>query len=363
MKKKVIVIGGGFAGLTTAYYLSRGGFSVEVHEKSYSWGGLIQTHHTEFGLIETAANGLLKTQALVELCREVGVSLMEAGDRSKKRFIYRRGAPRRWPLSGAETLRLLPSALSLLINKSRKKPKPTQKLSHWVEQTLNATALNYLVAPALQGVYADDPENMSACLVMDRFFTPKKNPFAKTPLFVSSGQINPFGYSSFSEKKVKSCTVAPKKGMGELVERLVGWLSQNRVALYLNSDYMLPTKLNCPHVVCTGMGEAAEIIKEQAPTLSQKLLEVERLSLVSTTVFFKRTSEDRQGFGCLFPKSENFFHLGVLYNDCIFWNRSEKYRSETWIGGGALNPTAIKCSDEEILERLLKDRTRVQKKQ
>lgn len=335
--KKATVIGGGFAGLTTAYYLSRSGFSVEVHERAHSWGGLLKTHHTPFGMIETAANGILKTQALVELCQEVGISLMGAGKKSKRRFIYRNAA-KRWPLNGMETFQLLPSLFLLLVCKKHKKPKPGQRLSHWVEETLNAKALNYLVAPALQGVYADSPEYMSAHLIMDRFFkTPKK------------------------KTRKKLCTVAPEKGMGQLVDQLVSWLKKNQVALYPGSHYTLPTTLSHPHIVCTGVKATTQIIKQQCSTLSQKLSNVDRLSLVSTTVFFKPSPDDLEGFGCLFPECENFFHLGVLYNDCIFENRSQEYRSETWIGGGATNPTAIGCSDKEILDGILRDRARVQK--
>ena len=337
MEKRAVVVGGGFAGLTTAYYLSRAGFFVEIHEKSDSWGGLLKTHHTEWGMIETAANGILRTQALVELCQDINVSLITASERSRKKFIYR-NSPKRWPLSWMETLTLFPSVISLLINRSHKKPKPGQNLSHWVKHTLNPTALEYLIAPALQGVYASDPEKLSAPLIMNRFFNPR----------------------SSREKREKLSTVAPERGMGELVNRLVEWLRVHRVVLHLNSHYTLPERLDCPHVVCTGLGEASQIIKGQAPQLYQKLSEVDRHSLLSTTVFFQRSSEDLEGFGCLFPRSENFFHLGVLYNDCIFKNRSDKYRSETWIGGGALNPRAIGHSDEEILEWILKDRRRIQ---
>lgn len=323
--------------MTTAYYLSRGGFSIELHERTGVWGGLLQTHHTEFGMIEQAANGILKTQTLVNLCQDMGISLVRAGERSRKRYIYR-GFPKRWPLGGVETLRLLPSVFSLFVNRASREPKPGQSLSHWVRENFNSTVLDYLVAPALQGVYAGDPDRMSARLVMDRFFHPVRK-----------------------RKMGKLCTVAPEGGMGELIGRLVDGLRKGGVILHLNSPYALPRTLQAPHVLCTGVQGASELIKDPMASLSQKLSRVDRYSLVSTTVFFKRSSEDIEGFGCLFPRPENFFHLGVLYNDCIFGNRSQDFRSETWIGGGALSPEFIHLSDGEILARIEKDRGRLQK--
>ena len=171
--KPVILIGGGFAGLTTAYYLRQKGFSVELHEKSSSWGGLLQTRKTPFGMVEKAANGILKTPLLVNLCKDLGILLLEPNSRSKKRFIYR-NQPKRWPLKGVETMKLLPSLMGLWLHKQKKEPQPGQTLAHWGKQNLGSAALNYLLAPALQGIYADTPEKMSASLIMSRFFHPSK---------------------------------------------------------------------------------------------------------------------------------------------------------------------------------------------
>ena len=317
MKKRITVIGGGFSGLTTAYYFRRSGFSVEVHEKSSSWGGVLQTHHTKFGMIETAANGILKTPTLVNLCQDINVRLLSS--QKKKRFIYR-NQPRQWPLTKKQTLQLLPSLISLLINKNSKKPTSGQTLADWTRQNLGTPALDYLVAPALQGVYADDPENMSAPLVLAPFFRSKK-----------------------------SHMVAPEKGMGDLVNQLVVWLKKHCVDLYTNSPYTLPKKWTYPHIICTDI--------KSLPSFHPALIKsarVKTLSLVSTTVFFRPSLEDLDGFGCLFPKAENFFHLGVLFNNCIFENRSQ-YRSETWIGKGN------HLSDEELLKKVLQDRLRIQK--
>ncbi|PYS44877.1 MAG: hypothetical protein DMF71_01990 [Acidobacteria bacterium] len=52
MKPTITVVGAGFSGLVTAYYLVKAGEHVRVLEKSSRAGGLLQTIHTEHGLVE-----------------------------------------------------------------------------------------------------------------------------------------------------------------------------------------------------------------------------------------------------------------------------------------------------------------------
>lgn len=371
MKKKVVVVGGGFSGLTTAYYLCRAGFSVEVHEASHSWGGVLQTHLTKFGMIETAANGFLRTQTLVDLCEDLGVFLLEAGEKSRRRLIYRDG-PRRWPLKIRETLGFLPALAHLLVQKTSKRPLPGQSLSDWARQNLGSPALDYLVGPALQGVYADDSEKMSARLVLQKFFPEEKDNLSPPHCFPRRlVKPCPGRWRPRRLRLGRSHMVAPEKGMGELIDRLVDWLGRYGVGLYLNSSYVLPKekKWAAPHVICTGLKGFFHLVKGHPvqdelvknKSFSEVFSGIETLSLTSTTIFFERSSKDLQAFGCLFPRTEGFFHLGVLFNDCIFDNRSSKYRSETWIGGGAFYPTAHELSDTELLEKVLQDRQHLQR--
>ena len=104
--KKVSVVGAGFSGLLTSYYLLKKGVGVEIFESQARPGGLIQTVETEYGKVETAANGLLNSEELEALCRDIGVELMSTRDEARKRFIVRDGVASRWPLKIFETIRL-----------------------------------------------------------------------------------------------------------------------------------------------------------------------------------------------------------------------------------------------------------------
>src|SRR5216684_3956276 len=110
------VVGAGFSGLVTAYYLVKDGFKVQISEQSSRAGGLIRTMRTPHGLVETAANGLLNSARLEALCADIGVPLLPTRRDGRKRFIFR-GKPRQIPLNASDVLslgaRLAASATSL----------------------------------------------------------------------------------------------------------------------------------------------------------------------------------------------------------------------------------------------------------
>src|SRR5205807_6447531 len=104
MTKLITVIGAGFSGLTSAYFLVKRGFNVRVVEKNNRTGGLIETIQTDYGIVEKAANGILCSAKLEAIAKDVGVPLLTTRREGHKRFIYR-GKPRQLPLNLIETLK------------------------------------------------------------------------------------------------------------------------------------------------------------------------------------------------------------------------------------------------------------------
>src|SRR4051812_5904277 len=74
---KVSIVGAGFSGLTLAYFLVKRGVHVEVFEKENRVGGLLHTHRSEVGLIETAANGVWNTALCEQMFDDIGLTLAE----------------------------------------------------------------------------------------------------------------------------------------------------------------------------------------------------------------------------------------------------------------------------------------------
>lgn len=330
--KKITVVGGGFSGLVTAYYLSREGFSVEIHEASSRLGGLLGSERTEQGLAESAANGFINSEDLNEIFQDLGLeALSPQAEYAKKRYIYRQGL-KRWPLRFFESLALISKfLLKFLFAKKSLIPQARETIWNWGLRNLTRPATDYLLRPGLQGIYAGDIGRMSAELVLGPLFQGKK-------------------------KKYKG-TVSLKNGMEEFIKVLAKKLESQGVRIHLNSKYQL-SSLAEPHVVAVSAAAAPSVVEKVAPSLAQSLRDIEVLSVLSVTVFLENPPQKIEGFGTLFPQDQGFQVLGVLSPTYIFANRGPGY-SETWIFGGTHSPGMLKKSDEEILEVIQKERARI----
>lgn len=323
------VLGAGFSGLSIAYFLKKYGHEVTIVETEKT-GGLLQSRQTPHGLVETAANALLANAVVEDMARDIGVELLSTLPSAKKRFIYRNEKMRRWPLSFVSSMRMLCEVLPrFMANRKAFTPLKGESVLAWGQKHIGLEATKYLLLPALSGVYAGDPAKLSASLVFGRFF---------------SGARIPRG-------KLKG-SVAPRGGMGEWTQKCETWLKEHGVSF--RTDFQLDCETT---IVAIPPPKAASFLATKAPRLARALAKIPMNSLLTATAFFSGSSID--GFGCLFPREENFRALGVLANDKIFIGRSHNCHSETWILGGALDPAVLTLSEDEIRDVILKDRAKL----
>lgn len=331
---QVKVVGAGFSGLVTAYYLVKEGFRVQVLERKSRPGGLIATIQTEHGPVETAANGIRNSARLEAICADIGVPLQPTRREARARFIFR-GQPRRFPLSAAEVMKLgfrfAASATSL-------SPRPFETIVDWGQRVIGTGATDFLLAPALGGIYAGDPVRLSASLVFGRAALPAH--------LQTTSPLRP---------KLRG-TVAPPNGMQQLIVGLCKYLERAGVDLIF--DHEAEIKPDEPAVVCTSAPGAAACLGEVAPQLSQSLRQIEMMPVVTATCQYQATAAKLQGFGCLFPRGEGFRARGVLFNEYIFSGRGPAH-SETWIFGGALDPNIVQLSDSDLIETIAVERERL----
>ena len=327
--KHVTVIGGGFSGLVTAYYLTRSGVHVTLLEKQDRLGGLLGTQKTEYGLVELAANGIRPTSRLEVLCEELGVPLLESKSESRKRLLFR-GRPRQWPLGSLESLAMGGRLAGNLIA-GRFRPREGETIERWSTRVLGAGAAHYIVGAALQGIYAGDPKRLSAPLI---FGKKKRKP--------SKGRLKTL--------------VAPPGGMGQLVDalgnRLIELGADVRTAVTATDD------VDGTVIVCTSARDAAGLIRRRAPQAAAILDQVEMLPLVRVTAFYPPEENRFGGFGILFPRQQGVRALGVLFNTNIFRERGSAH-SESWILGGAQDRDVVNLDDELLHALVASDRARV----
>ncbi len=332
--KKVTIVGAGFAGLTLAHHLHKHGFETVIFDRQESAGGMLETIRTPHGQVETAANALLSDKNVEDLFVDVGVEFAERGPVLKKRYIFWE-EPRRWPLTWGTSFKGAKQLFNFMVRGDRSIwPDNGESVHDWAERAVNKELAERLFEPGLQGIYAGDPLQLSANLIL-RAMTQNKPPR---------------GYYKGS--------VAPVNGMGSLMSALAEDLVTKGALFQFRTGFKMPEFITTPTVICTSAWNAAEIFQMTHPQFSQILKQCESVSLVRVTCFFKPADTDLDGYGCLFPVQQRFHSLGVLFDSCIFPNRSQ-LRAESWILGGAQYPEIGAWSDEQVIESIVADRKRM----
>jgi protoporphyrinogen/coproporphyrinogen III oxidase len=341
--KKVLIVGAGFSGLSLAFELAKKGLSVDIVDQMGEVGGMISTPQTYFGYYETSANGFLNTIQVEKFLKEINCDYVGSSEKAKKRFIYR-SFPKRWPLNFKESCIFLIKILKTFLKGSHdRRPLQSETVKEWSLRLFTPEVTNYLIAPALQGIYAGDINLLSAEMVLGPMLNSKRSP----------------------AKKSKSSLLSAKDGMGAVMQQLKNSLTEKGVRFHFFTPWSneLTSRFSpdCT-VIATSVFEAAKILEKMdvygAYENFHILRQAESLPLTTATCFLKESPKDYTGFGILFPRSEKIRALGVLMNNIIF-DRKSFFFTETWIFGGAKDKEIQSTPDNELREMIQKDRTTV----
>jgi protoporphyrinogen/coproporphyrinogen III oxidase len=182
----VVIVGGGISGLSTAYYLARGGIPSTILESRPRLGGVIQTERVEGCTIEAGPDSFLSAKpAAFELIRELGLADQVIGSNDHQRVTYVRKGGRLVPLPDGLMLmvptRILPLLTTRLLSWRTKfrmgmellrapRPKPgDESVAQFVEEHYGSEAVDYLAEPLLSGIYGGNPSQLSVTSVLPRF--------------------------------------------------------------------------------------------------------------------------------------------------------------------------------------------------
>jgi protoporphyrinogen/coproporphyrinogen III oxidase len=185
---KVVIIGGGISGLSTAYYLSKRGIPSAIIESRPRLGGVIQTDHVEGCTVEAGPDSFLSAKpAALELIRELGLAgqVIGSNDQSRKTFVWKAG--RLVPLPEG-LIMMVPTKITPLLATpllgwgtklrmglellhSRQSENGDQSVAEFIAQHYGSEAVDYLAEPLLSGIYGGDPRQLSVTSVLPRFLT------------------------------------------------------------------------------------------------------------------------------------------------------------------------------------------------
>jgi len=186
--RHIAIVGAGVSGLAAAHSLQKKDptLKLTVLEASERPGGVLETHRDGSFLLEQGPDSLVRTKPeAIELCRELGVPLIETRTEHARSLVVRNGnlvpvppgfqlvAPTSlWPMvttslfSWPAKLRM---ALDLVLpRRSGATPNDDESLGSFVRRRLGQEALDRLIQPLIAGIYAGDPDELSLRATMPR---------------------------------------------------------------------------------------------------------------------------------------------------------------------------------------------------
>jgi len=386
--KKVLVIGGGISGLSTAWLLDKRareagiGLDLCLLEQEQQPGGKIKSVREDGFLCEWGPNGFLdsKPQTL-ELCAALGITdrLHRSNDNARKRYIFTGGELHRLPENGPSFLksRLLswPGKFRLLGEPFAANPPGTdESLAAFGRRRLGAEALQKLIAPMASGIFAGDPETMSlvSCfpriaelereyggLFVAMLALAKKKKQERKEGKISSSAAGPGGTLTSFKEGIQFLTDTLAAQLGERVRTGVAvasvtrsgdnWEVRTTAGETLQADLVISA---APAFAAAGMLEGVDA--SLVDTLRQILYST--LNVVCCGFKTEGLGHPLDGFGYLVPKEEGRTVLGTLWDSSMFEERApEGMALLRSMAGGACKPELMELPESELLQRVRDD--------
>ncbi len=344
---KIIIIGGGIAGLAAAVHLKSGakahGKSVEVLllEKNNRIGGKILTERVNDLLIEGGPDSFLPEKIwTVNLAKHLGLEkeMLPSNDEHKGTFIFSGGALHPLPegvMLMVPTM-IMPLVRSTLISwpgklrmgldlfMPRRKKKGDESLASFVTRRLGRECLEKIAEPLVAGIHTSNPDNMSVLATFPRFVEMERKNRSLILGMLAAMKGRPHatlsGPSSRSGAPKMTYFMSFRNGMQTLPQACADFMGKDSVRLGAGVRAVEPKgkgytvflqsggRLDADHVMISSASyDAAEMIKGFDANLAALLKKIEWSSAANISVAFRR--EDvmarLKGFGFIVPKAEN----------------------------------------------------------
>lgn len=358
-KFKVAVVGGGIAGLASAYYLLKearaAGLPVDVLllEKENRVGGRIITEKVDGFTIEGGPDCFLRQKPwAAELVRELGLGeeLMGTNDDRRKVFVLNKGkltplpdgvmliVPTRiWPfvtsplLSWPGKIRM---GMDLIIpaNKNGK----DESIASFVRRRLGEEALQKIAEPLLSGIHVSDPEEQSLLATFPRFRNLEEKygnlifgmlearKAARSHAAASSGPASIFITMKSGLYSFMDALYAEISALGGRV--LTGWeaakIEKNAAGFSIINERGEEIPADAV-VLASPSNISAELVHAFAPGVSNRLNSIDYVSTATVSMAYREAEMGHalNGFGFVVPRGENRRISACTWTSTKFSNR------------------------------------------
>jgi oxygen-dependent protoporphyrinogen oxidase len=370
----VAIVGGGIAGLATAYELMQQGASFVVLDAAPRAGGVIVSEEVDGFVVDGGPDALLAQKPEgIKLCEELGLGGRLVSTKPPRLAYIQRGG-RLHALPAASILgiptRLGPFARSGLFSWAgklrmgaelfvpRRKGGGDESIGSFMRRRFGAEATTYLAEPLLAGIHAGDVDRLSLHALFPRLVKAE----AKHGSVIRAFRSTP-------EPRIPDTGGAFRSlpgGLGELVRALVATLGAGNVRLSTRVDRITGRG---PFVVRTDRGDAIDaravvvatpayvtsgLFRERDDEIASLADGIRYASAGTVALAFRRSAVTHalNGSGFVVPRVENTGILAASWLSSKWPHRAPEDRVllRTFVGG-ARDPRALERTDEELVER------------
>lgn len=383
----VVIIGGGIAGLSAAWYLETGARAANLNlrytllEATDRWGGHIRTEHIDDFVIEAGPDSFLTQKPwALQLARELGLDnrLLGTNDKLRQVFVLNRGKPTVMP-DGVLLIvptKFAPFALSPLLSplgKLRmgmdlfippKRDGADETLADFVWRRLGSEALDKIAEPLLSGIYNSEAEKQSILATFPRFRALEEQYGSLTRGMLASRRN--CNHQAQSSNGKLSAFMSLNGGMEELVSALVtrlasrGDLRLSTRVQHLQRDangmWVLQTNevTMGAHAIVLAIPAfvAADLLIDVAPHVARALQSIRYVSTGTISLAYRMSDIQRPlfGFGLVVPRSERRPINAITWSSLKFDKRAPAgYALLRIFFGGSRSPRSMELDDEALV--------------
>ena len=353
MSQRVTIIGGGIAGLSSAWFLEQGGAcSCTLVEAGPRLGGTIRTLREDGFLVEAGPDSVITTKPHgVELVKSLGLEGDLVEPTHRRFFVFHRGRLRAVPagfasLAPGSARDILASDLLTLAGKLRVLSEPFRRkgvsqgdesIRSFFERRLGREFARIMAEPLFAGIHAGQGDQLSMRALLPQFLAMESR-HGSLARAVSARQKATSG-------KRQSVFVSLKNGMESLVSALVAQMSSVntrtecpavRIAQAADGTFSTTLssgeELDSEHVIiATHAAAAAALLEGLDPEVATQLRSIPYASTAAVTLAMRSADVKHplDATGCLVP--------GELQMTACTWSASK------WAGRAPEGHALFRC--------------------
>ncbi|MFQ5580491.1 MAG: protoporphyrinogen oxidase [Nitrospiria bacterium] len=388
--KKVVIVGGGITGLSTAFFLQEKGketgctIDITLIEGESRLGGMIHTERVDDFILEGGPDSFITQKpGAVDLCRRLGLMDDLVHTREVEKSVYILSSGKLRPLPEGFNLmvpgRLTPFLFSPLVSPigkvrmgldlviPKKNSPEDESIASFVRRRLGDEALQKFAEPILAGIFAGDVEKLSLYATFPQFASLEKS---SRSLILGMWTRRMAAAKKGGTKPELTLFVTLREGLSSLVSSIrkkldeVKFVSDTRVSGIdpQNSGYAVFTE-NEKHLadavaVTTKTDTAARWIEGWDPSLSALLKEIEYVSTATVSLGFRREDvhHSLNGFGFVVPRREGKKIIASTWSSTKFPGRApEGHVLVRAFLGGAHHEDLVGRDEDELIGLVRKE--------